>query len=196
MIKVDNISKAFDSKNVIKNFSYLFESNKNYGLFGDNGCGKSTLLKMLCGLITEDDGEIVFENPSYSCSYVNNNPRSFFMRLSGWENLYYFGGLNNKTIEKTHLFIRDHFKQYEFLSSPVNKLSIGQTQILSILRGFLCEPDFIAFDEVFSTLDKKHEEEIYTCIELYRNHKPNLITVTCAHNIKFLEEICFRIIRL
>lgn len=43
-IRIEHLSKKFDKKLVLNDISYIFESDKIYGIVGSNGCGKSVLL--------------------------------------------------------------------------------------------------------------------------------------------------------
>ena len=56
-ILLENISKTFDSNNVIKNLSLKIEEGKTTVLIGPSGCGKSTLIRIITGLIKEEEGK-------------------------------------------------------------------------------------------------------------------------------------------
>ena len=58
MIELTNISVAFGGKQVLKDFSFCFDTGKHYALFGPSGCGKTTLLRVIAGLKTPDSGEV------------------------------------------------------------------------------------------------------------------------------------------
>jgi ATP-binding cassette subfamily F protein uup len=58
VITLDNISKSFDKKTLISNFSYIVKRQDKIGIVGANGSGKSTLLKMILNQIPPDDGEV------------------------------------------------------------------------------------------------------------------------------------------
>ena len=59
IIEINNISKSFGDKNLIKDFSYLLSRDDRIGIIGANGIGKSTLLKMIMGQLQPDTGDIV-----------------------------------------------------------------------------------------------------------------------------------------
>ena len=57
-IELENISKAYGDKVLLKDFTYFFLKNDRVGFVGKNGCGKSTLMKMIAGMEKPDNGVI------------------------------------------------------------------------------------------------------------------------------------------
>ena len=58
---IENLSKSFDQKEVIKDASYDFEKGTVYALLGRNGAGKTTLFRLITEAIKKDAGEIYIE---------------------------------------------------------------------------------------------------------------------------------------
>ena len=71
MIKVENVTKNFDSICAVNQVSFEIPKGSMFGLLGTNGAGKSTLLRMMAGVLPCDageirfDGERVYENHGY-----------------------------------------------------------------------------------------------------------------------------------
>ena len=61
MIKIDNISKSFDNKSVLKNLTCQIEESTIYGIIGVNGAGKSTLLRIINGIYLQDSGSVLID---------------------------------------------------------------------------------------------------------------------------------------
>ena len=59
MISIENLTKAYGSKNIITNWHFTFENGKIYGLIGRNGIGKTTILKCMSGLCEYGRGRCV-----------------------------------------------------------------------------------------------------------------------------------------
>ena len=60
-VKIKNLSKNFEEKNVLDNINLEIENEEFCILVGPSGCGKSTLLRIIAGLESEDSGEIYFD---------------------------------------------------------------------------------------------------------------------------------------
>jgi ABC-2 type transport system ATP-binding protein len=56
-IDVHGLTKRFDGRTVVKNVSMTVPRGSIYGFLGPNGSGKTTTIRMLCGLLTPDEGE-------------------------------------------------------------------------------------------------------------------------------------------
>lgn len=59
LLKVENLSKSYGKKQVLKNISFTINEGRIVGLLGKNGTGKSTLIKLINDLLTVDSGEIL-----------------------------------------------------------------------------------------------------------------------------------------
>ena len=138
-IELKNLCKKFNEKSIFINFNYKFLSSKRYALLGPNGSGKTTLLKLISNLVKEDSGEIEFTTKNLSISYINSDTRSFFQRLSPADNLFFFGSINGMSKTQVLKVIEEDFKDFNiasFMDMPVSNLSLGQVQIINIIRGF------------------------------------------------------------
>ena len=60
MIEIDNITKSFDGKEILKGISGVFGQGKTNMIIGASGTGKSVLLKCIVGLLTPDTGTVNF----------------------------------------------------------------------------------------------------------------------------------------
>lgn len=197
-ININHLQKKFDDKTVINDFSYSLDEKNVYGLVGRNGSGKTTLLKMLSGLLVPCRGEINCDKKNYQASYIDNNPRSFFLRVSCLENLYYFGAINNLSKIDVDNFIYEKFNGLgieDFIRTPMNKISQGQNQLVAIARGLMTSPELVLYDEVFSSLDKTTLERLKNIFENYRAEKAS-IHIFSSHIDKILSQFTSEIIRL
>lgn len=64
-IKVENISKSFDTQQVLDHITMDFQRGYIHLLNGNNGCGKSTLLKIMYGLMIPDEGTVYWNEKKY-----------------------------------------------------------------------------------------------------------------------------------
>ncbi len=184
MVELKLISKKFDA-DIFKKFSFKFEKNNIYFLSGQNGSGKSTLLKIIKGIYICDHGEVIFENnlnQRTDVAYVDGNYRTFFHRLTVSQNLNYFYSLQNKKDDQEYLHvIQELFNISKLLNKKFSSLSQGQMQIVSIIRGIASNPKIILLDEVFSSIDTKHKEIVYTYLTRFIS-KTNTLAIFTSHN--------------
>ena len=103
-IKIENISKSFDTQQVLDHITMDFQRGYIHLLNGNNGCGKSTLLKIMYGLMIPDEGTVYWNAKDIEkCrnEYLNHigivtaDDRSLYHKLSAYENLYYIGRIQN-----------------------------------------------------------------------------------------------------
>ena len=91
MIKIDNLSKSFGKKQVLKNLNLTIKDNSIFGLIGINGAGKSTLLRLLSNVYDADEGYIYYDNEKSSS--LNARKDIFFLADNPHSEV-------NKTIEE------------------------------------------------------------------------------------------------
>ena len=193
-LEIKKISKYFETNKVLNNLSYKFQSSTKYGIVGPNGSGKTTLLKIIADLILPSSGEIYIngiknKHRKINISYIDNNPRSFLMRLSCIENLYYFAAINDVNIKDTNNFINNYFsfvKEDNFLQKPVNSISLGQTHILNIIRGLISSPKIILFDEFSANLDEENITKIISSLNKFIVDNGESIQIFCSPKKSFL----------
>jgi ABC-type multidrug transport system ATPase subunit len=134
-------------------------------LLGANGAGKSTLLKILATLLLPTHGhaqiaghDAVLDSRAVrrQLGYHAGSDLGFYSRLTGRENLRFFGRLNHLTNAATtqriaHLAVQFHLE--EALDRQVRTLSSGTVQRLSLARALLHEPRVLLLDEPTRSLD-------------------------------------------
>ena len=94
MFEAKDLSKTFSQNLIFRNVNISCFNGDIVGIRGMNGSGKTTLLRIFAGVLTPDDGEIYLDKKKFvskgDISFVVNNERSFFWRISVLENLNYF----------------------------------------------------------------------------------------------------------
>ena len=96
MIKVENLEKSFDNKEIIKNFNYEFLDGKITAIVGKSGCGKTTLLNILGLLDTDYKGKVLYDgvlitNESQRNEFIRNNINYLFQN---------YALIDNETVEQ------------------------------------------------------------------------------------------------
>jgi ATP-binding cassette subfamily F protein uup len=155
IIELENISKGFDDRELIKNFEYTFRRGDRIGVVGKNGMGKSTLLNMITGELQPDKGKIStgetvqFGYYKQTDLVFNENQRVIDIVKDVAEVVQLGTG---ETVTVGHLlqaFLFSPSKQYDFIS----KLSGGERRRLQLLLILIKQPNFLILDEPTNDLD-------------------------------------------
>ncbi|MCB9467036.1 MAG: ATP-binding cassette domain-containing protein [Candidatus Obscuribacterales bacterium] len=153
MLEIQNLHKAFGSREVLKGISFDVHTGEMVGLIGPSGCGKSTILKLICGLLTPDEGQVVRRSDEIGLVFQGS---ALLNSLTIRENLalaLYHRNLSkaeeNETIkEKLHLVgLADYVDSYP------TQLSGGQQKRTSFARAIVNDPKIILYDEPTTGLD-------------------------------------------
>lgn len=155
IIEINNISKSFDDKKLIKDFKYIFTKNDRIGIIGKNGVGKTTLINMLSGKITPDSGSIEIGDTvkigtfSQDDVHMDLNMRAIDYIKEGGENIPTDDGYTITASQLAERFLFTGTMQY----TPIEKLSGGERRRLHLLRILMESPNILILDEPTNDLD-------------------------------------------
>ena len=186
-VELKNLSKAYDVKTLLRDFSYIFLKNDRVGFIGPNGSGKSTLLKLLMRFWDVQSGSVKISDTDVS-EINTSNLRDMESFVTQETQLFHDSIANNLRIAKldatdeeietackkasVHDFIMSLPKGYD---TPVGELgdtlSGGEKQRLGLARAFLHNAPFILLDEPTSNLDSLNEAAILKALGEEREGK-------------------------
>jgi Cu-processing system ATP-binding protein len=159
MIYFKNISKSFGRNKVLDNVNIeLIPSNINTFL-GPNGSGKTTLIKILLGLVTPDEGEIIYGGKNILNNYSYKEDIGYMTQIANYpENLTAFDLLNLVTkIRKSQPILCDDlinlFELKDALHKPLKNLSGGTKQKVNVVISLMFDSPIIILDEPTVGLD-------------------------------------------
>lgn len=195
---INKLSFSYFGNNIIKNFSYSFNSGKIYKIQAQSGKGKTTLFKLITLIENDYDGEILINNIdiklikdiyNYICYLPQDN---IIFNSSIKSNITLFDDKYKeeeiiKYLQKLNL-LEDFKKLPAFLNEIINikdkKLSGGQLRRLCICRLLLINPDakIYLFDEPFSGLDEKNIRQLIITIKEILKDK---IVIINSHDLAF-----------
>ena len=188
ILTVENISKAFGEKVVLKDISFGVDSADKIGIIGVNGTGKSTLLKIIAGADEADTGEIV-KMRGLKVSYLPQSPEF----LDNEVVIDYMNRIcdpqspeedsNVKSI-LTRIGITDYYK-------PVAELSGGGKKRVALAAALISKVDLLILDEPTNHIDSKTVEWLESML---KSSTKALILVT--HDRYFLDRAANKIIEL
>ena len=193
MFEAKDLSKTFSQNLIFRNVNISCFNGDIVGIRGMNGSGKTTLLRIFAGVLTPDDGEIYLDKKKFvskgDISFVVNNERSFFWRISVLENLNYFLSFHiqskSKRIETMSKLLR-YFDLDEKKRELFSKLSAGERMKVSLIRSFSKNARIYLFDEVFNSLDENTSEKLAS---LMKNNQDS-INIVVSHRNSELDNLC------
>jgi ABC-2 type transport system ATP-binding protein len=174
---------------------------KCFCLLGPNGAGKTTLVKVLTTLVLPDGGRAfvngfdVEKSPASvrsSVGYALNDERGFYWRLTGRQNLEFFGALNNLRTSVLAGKIRELLLLTGLESAAdirFNAYSTGMRQMLAFARALLAEADILFVDEPTKSLDPRAAAKVRSFLrgELVRRQGRTVFWV--SHNLSEAAEV-------
>jgi len=165
-VVVRGVSRRFGDKEALRDVSLTLRSGTVHALLGPNGAGKTTLLRILAGLVDPDTGSVVIDgDPSIartSMSYrtrirmTPSGERSFYMRISGIENLVFFGRLYGLRSKDARARAQACFAAVGLEHAGdlrVGRYSHGMQKRLSVARALLVPAPVVLIDEATHDLD-------------------------------------------
>jgi len=185
--------------------SFSVEGGEVYGLLGPNGSGKTTTVKILSTLLLPDSGDAFVDGFSVVRDPIRvrerigvmlSVERGFFWKLTGYENLKYFGllyGLNGRELEERIREVSDllGLRELGVLERMFEDMSMGMKARLGLARALLKDPRVLLLDEPTLGLDPPSARRIREVLrEQVRRGKAVLIT---THNMFEAEIVCDRV---
>lgn len=165
---IDFFPRMFTKKPVVKAVEGVtidVKPGEIFALLGPNGAGKTTLIKMLCTLISPTRGEAVVDGHDItrddeavrrSIGLVTGEERSFYWRLTGKQNLKFFGalhGLKSDKVQKKIESLVELLDMQEYIDTRFDEYSTGMKQHLAVARCLLSDAKILFMDEPTKSLD-------------------------------------------
>ncbi len=176
-----------------------------FGVLGPNGAGKSTLIKILCTLVTPNEGEAfingfnVVKQPNEvlkNLQAVLPESRGFAWRLTGLQNLEFYGllyGLGKKKAEDRIRYLLDLTGLKERATDGYQRYSTGMQRKLLLCRALLLDMPILLFDEPTSGLDPNSALEFRNLLHDRLARKEEKTILLSTHNLYEAQSICDRI---
>lgn len=203
-LEISGINKSFDGKRILAGVSLEVGDGEIVALIGASGSGKSTLLRIICGLESADDGEVMLAGENIDgvpCEKRNigmifQSP-ILYPHMNVARNLHL--GISEKMSreEKDELVVQilNDVDLAGFQLRNVDELSGGEAQRVALARTLLTKPRALLMDEPFSALDTELRESLADKTrKLLSQLDIPIIHVT--HDVDEAQRIADRVVRL
>ena len=194
-LELRNISKSFPGVKALDGVSFKVRKGTTHVLCGENGAGKSTLMKIINGIYTPDEGEILLDgqpvkinNPIHARSLGISmifQELSFVPEMTVAENIFLgrwpvdkFGRVNHEEMYRRTQALMEreglHYSPYEQLKN----LSVSDIQMLEIIKAVSNEPQIVIMDEPTSAITDKEIEKLFEMIRTLKERGASIIYIS------------------
>ena len=197
-IKAENLTKKYGNRIVVDNLSFHVDGCEVFGLLGPNGAGKSTTIETVLGLKKADSGTVSIlgmepgtkRRELFNKVGVQLQSSNFQNNIRVEEICEELSVLYRRPADYCDLLRR--FKLWELRKQPVDKLSGGERQKLSVVLALIPNPGLVFLDELTTGLDTAARREVW---QVLRGLKENGMTIfLTTHYMEDAESLCDRIL--
>ena len=187
---VKNISKSYEDKNLIDNFSTIIQRRDRIGIIGSNGSGKTTLLNILIGK-TEPDKGVVYLGKNLDIQILDqkrdslDNNMTLANALTGGGDTVEINGVSKHVIG----YMKSFLFSPEQARTPLKVLSGGERGRIMLARALAKSSNFLILDEPTNDLDI---ETLDLLQELLSDYQGTVILV--SHDRDFLDRVVTSVI--
>ena len=188
-VEMQNVSKSFGAKQIIRDFDHIILRDARIGIIGKNGCGKSTLLKMITGEVVPDRGTVIIGD-TVKLGYFSQESEEMDTTLRVIDYIREVA----ETIETVEGTVTASQMLEKFLFpadlqwNSIDRLSGGERRRLFLLRVLMDAPNILLMDEPSNDLDI----ETLVILEDYLENFYGAVVVA-SHDRYFLDKVVDRI---
>ena len=212
MIEIRNLKKSFEDTLIFEDVSLEIPQGQFVGIYGSSGIGKSTLAKVLCGVLTPDEGAIYFDGELLTSPKTKYNRKKGLSIQMVYQQPYASLDGNQKIIDGFHELIRYHRfaksnadanalideliaevgLEREILNHLPYQISGGEAQRIAIARCLLFQPRLLILDEATSMLDVSTQANVLGLVKrIMAKHNGSVMLI--SHDRELVEYLCNQI---
>ncbi len=204
ILEMKNISKSFGKNKVLKGINLKIHEGTVMGLMGENGAGKSTMMKILFGIYTRDDGEILlgdnlveFSGPKDALENgvaMVHQELNQCLERSVIDNLYLgrypmkFGVIDEKQMENDAKLLFKKLGMNVDVKAKMKTMSVAKRQMVEIAKAVSYNSKIIVLDEPTSSLTDKEIRKLFSIVNELK--KEGVSFVYISHKMDEVFEIC------
>jgi len=200
VVQIRNLTKRIGNKTLIDGLTFDVPKGEVFGFLGPNGAGKTTTIRMMVGLMSITEGEILIEGHSVSKNFekaiahvgaIVENPEMYKF-LSGYQNLIHFArmvpGVTKERIDELVKLVGLENRIHD----KVKRYSLGMRQRLGVAQALLHKPSVLILDEPTNGLDPAGIRELRDYLRKLAQEE-GIAVIVSSHLLSEMELMCDRI---
>lgn len=196
-IEVDNVSKRFNHREILKDVTFSIKEGSINGLLGPNGAGKTTIIRLLNGVIDATSGtmKVMSFDPKKQGDEIRKRvgivteSASLYHDMSAWDNLVFFSKIYGGQDPTRITNLLEQFDMLGFKDQLVGSFSTGMKKRISLAKALLHNPKLLFLDEPTNGLDPEGINEVIHYLRKV-NQEEGVTILICSHVLHQLETIC------
>jgi ABC-2 type transport system ATP-binding protein len=200
ILQILNLTKRIGNKTIIDKLNINVPRGEIFGFLGPNGAGKTTTIRMMVGLMSITDGDILIDGDSITRNFnkailkvgaIVENPE-MYKYLSGYKNLIHFArmvpGVTEERIQEVIRLVGLENR----IQDKVRTYSLGMRQRLGVAQALLHKPSLLILDEPTNGLDpagiRELRDYLYTL-----TREEGISVLVSSHLLSEMELMCDRV---
>jgi ABC-2 type transport system ATP-binding protein len=200
LVQLKNVKKKIGKKEIIKGLTFDVYPGEVFGFLGPNGAGKTTTIRMMMGLMSITEGEIIIAGKNITTEYseaiqyvggIVENPEMYKF-LTGYQNLIHFARMHKGITKQRIDEVIELVGLQNRIREKVKTYSLGMRQRLGLAQALLHKPKLLILDEPTNGLDPAGIREIRDYMRKL-SREEGLAVIVSSHLLSEMEMMCDRI---
>ncbi|MCC3356601.1 ABC transporter ATP-binding protein [Bacillus sp. REN16] len=200
VLQLKNVKKTIGRKEIIKGLTFDVYPGEVFGFLGPNGAGKTTTIRMLVGLMSITDGEVIIKGTNIAKNFeqavqhiggIVENPEMYKF-LTGYQNLVHYARMVKGVTKERILEVTKLVGLEKRINDKVKTYSLGMRQRLGIAQALLHSPSILILDEPTNGLDPAGIREVRDYVRKLARDE-GLAVIVSSHLLSEMEMMCDRI---
>ncbi len=198
-VRINLLYKSFGDTVALNDIGIEIDGGELFGFIGPDGAGKTTLFRIITTLLLPDKGTVSVNGLDVVTRYRDIRKitgympgrMSLYMDLTVEENLKFYAGIFNTSVEENYDLIKDIYKQLEpFKKRRAGALSGGMKQKLALSCALIHKPQLLVLDEPTTGVDAVSRREFW---EILKEMQKSGITIVVSTPYMSEANLCDRV---
>lgn len=198
-LELKNLTKKIKGKTIVDDLSFSVREGEIFGLLGPNGAGKTTTIRMIVGLISITDGDVLingdnlrgnFEKAMERVGAIVENPQ-LYDYMTGYKNLMQYARIMPDVTKERIDEVIDLVDLKNAIHDKVKTYSLGMRQRLGVAQALLHKPNVLILDEPTNGLDPQGIYDLRNYLRLLANNGTSV--VVSSHMLAEMQMMCDRV---